>query len=166
MRLIDNCVSWQVRKILKCEITALLGTVQQQSRIRETMQVFNIQTVYHAAAYKHVPIVEQNLIEGISNNVIGTWNMVHAAIKASVRSFVLVSTDKAVNPTSVMGATKRLAEIVFASASETLSTIPAFPWFALAMYWSHLDRLYRYFKSKFEMVVRLLSRTAILFATS
>jgi FlaA1/EpsC-like NDP-sugar epimerase len=97
---------------IESEITALLGTVQQQSRIREAMQAFNIQTVYHAAAYKHVPIVEQNLIEGISNNVVGTWNMVQAAIKASVRSFVLVSTDKAVNPTSVMGATKRLAEII------------------------------------------------------
>jgi FlaA1/EpsC-like NDP-sugar epimerase len=100
------------KKDIKCEIKALLGSVQQQSRIHEAMRVFNIHTVFHAAAYKHVPIVEQNLIEGISNNVIGTWNMVQAAIKESVSSFVLVSTDKAVNPTSVMGATKRLAELV------------------------------------------------------
>jgi FlaA1/EpsC-like NDP-sugar epimerase len=97
---------------IQCEITALLGSVQQQSRVREVMDAFKVQTVYHAAAYKHVPIVEQNLIEGISNNVIGTWRMVQAAIDAGVQSFVLVSTDKAVNPTSVMGATKRLAELI------------------------------------------------------
>ena len=97
---------------IQCEITALLGSVQQQSRVREAMDAFKVQTVYHAAAYKHVPIVEQNLIEGITNNVIGTWRMVQAAIDAGVQSFVLVSTDKAVNPTSVMGATKRLAELI------------------------------------------------------
>jgi FlaA1/EpsC-like NDP-sugar epimerase len=107
----------QLRKLaatedIQCEIKALLGSVQQQSRTLDAMKAFGIQTVYHAAAYKHVPIVEQNLIEGITNNVIGTWRMVQAAIAAGVQSFVLVSTDKAVNPTSVMGATKRLAELV------------------------------------------------------
>jgi FlaA1/EpsC-like NDP-sugar epimerase len=82
------------------------------SAIHEVLDNFRIQTVYHAAAYKHVPIVEQNLFEGIYNNVIGTWSSVRAAIDAGVESYVLISTDKAVNPTSVMGATKRLAELV------------------------------------------------------
>jgi len=103
------------KKDIDCEITALLGSVHDERRIREIMGSFKIETVYHAAAYKHVPIVEQNLFEGIQNNVLGTWHTVQAAIDARVQSFVLISTDKAVNPTSVMGATKRFAEIILQS---------------------------------------------------
>jgi FlaA1/EpsC-like NDP-sugar epimerase len=95
-----------------CEIVALLGSAHHKGRVCEVMDAFDIQTVYHAAAYKHVPIVEQNLFEGIHNNVFGTLHCVQAAIEARVESFVLISTDKAVNPSSVMGATKRLAELV------------------------------------------------------
>jgi FlaA1/EpsC-like NDP-sugar epimerase len=95
-----------------CKIVALLGSVYDQERVREVMDAFSIQTVYHAAAYKHVPIVEDNLFEGIHNNVYGTLHTVQAAIEANVETFVLVSTDKAVSPTSVMGATKRLAELI------------------------------------------------------
>jgi FlaA1/EpsC-like NDP-sugar epimerase len=80
--------------------------------MREVMETFGIQTVYHAAAYKHVPIVEHNLFEGIHNNIFGTLHTLRAAIFAKVETFVLISTDKAVNPTSVMGATKRFAELV------------------------------------------------------
>jgi FlaA1/EpsC-like NDP-sugar epimerase len=95
-----------------CEIVPLIGSVHHKGRMSEVMDAFEIQTVYHAAAYKHVPIVEQNLFEGIHNNVFGTLHCVQAAIEAGVESFMLISTDKAVNPSSVMGATKRLAEIV------------------------------------------------------
>ena len=107
------------KRDLSCEITALLGSVSYERRIREVMGSFEIETVYHAAAYKHVPIVEQNLFEGIQNNVLGTWHTAQAAIDAGVRSFVLISTDKAVNPSSVMGATKRLAELVLQSCQSS-----------------------------------------------
>ena len=95
-----------------CKIVALLGSVHHGQRVQEVLETFDIDTVYHAAAYKHVPIVEHNILEGIHNNVIGTWNLAQAAAAARVSSFVLISTDKAVSPTNVMGATKRLAELV------------------------------------------------------
>ncbi len=97
---------------LGVEIFGLLGNAHHKYRVRDVMQAFSVQTVYHAAAYKHVPIVEQNLIEGVHNNVFSTWFAAEAALETGVETFVLISTDKAVNPTNVMGATKRLAEIV------------------------------------------------------
>jgi FlaA1/EpsC-like NDP-sugar epimerase len=90
----------------------LLGNAHHKYRMRDVMQAFGVQTVYHAAAYKHVPIVENNLIEGVHNNVFSTWHAAEAALESGVETFVLISTDKAVNPTNAMGATKRLAEIV------------------------------------------------------
>jgi FlaA1/EpsC-like NDP-sugar epimerase len=100
------------RDSLQVELVALLGSAHHRARMRDVMQAYRVQTVYHAAAYKHVPIVEQNVIEGIQNNVISTWNAAEAASETEVETFVLVSTDKAVNPTNVMGASKRFAEIV------------------------------------------------------
>jgi len=97
---------------LEFELVALLGNAHHKSRVREVMQACAIQTVYHAAAYKHLPIVEQNVIEGVHNNVFSTLHAAEAALLTGVDTFVLISTDKAVNPTSVMGATKRMAEIV------------------------------------------------------
>ncbi|CAM4188139.1 polysaccharide biosynthesis protein [Vibrio neonatus] len=96
---------------LNVEIIPLLGSVQRINRLSVVMRTFKIQTVYHAAAYKHVPLVEYNTVEGVRNNVFGTYNTAKAAIKAKVESFVLISTDKAVRPTNTMGASKRMAEL-------------------------------------------------------
>jgi FlaA1/EpsC-like NDP-sugar epimerase len=97
---------------LSVDLVALLGDAHHKHRVREILQIYGVQTIYHAAAYKHVPIVEQNVVEGIYNNVFSTWNAAEAALESRVETFVLISTDKAVNPTNVMGATKRFAEIV------------------------------------------------------
>ena len=105
-------------------VIPLLGSVVDGTRIREILEAFEVQTLYHAAAYKHVPIVEQNLTEGVKNNVFGTVRTARAAIECGVETFVLISTDKAVNPTSAMGATKRLAELALqAFQQETETTI-------------------------------------------
>lgn len=97
---------------LGIEIVPLLGSVMHQHRNESAMRAFGVQTVYHAAAYKHVPLVEHNPIEGIRNNAVGTRRMAEAALAAGVETFVLISTDKAVRPTNVMGASKRLAELI------------------------------------------------------
>ena len=94
------------------ELVALLGTVQDQKRLESVFRTFGVQTVYHAAAYKHVPMVEHNIAEGVANNVFGTWYAAEAARKSRVETFVLVSTDKAVRPTNIMGASKRFAEMI------------------------------------------------------
>lgn len=96
----------------------LLGSVQNQQRVDEIIGCWQPSHVYHAAAYKHVPLVEHNPIQGVVNNVFGTLNVAQTSIKYGVRHFVLVSTDKAVRPTNVMGATKRLAEMVLQALSE------------------------------------------------
>ena len=100
------------RMNVEVEIVALLGSVIHQRRNEMAMKSFGVQTVYHAAAYKHVPLVEHNPIEGVRNNVLGTKRMAEAALASRVETFVLISTDKAVRPTNVMGASKRLSELV------------------------------------------------------
>lgn len=94
------------------EIIPIMGSVQKQALLESVMTSFKVNTIYHAAAYKHVPLVEHNVIEGVQNNIYGTLNTAQAAINSSVDSFVLISTDKAVRPTNVMGTTKRMAELV------------------------------------------------------
>ena len=96
---------------LVVEILPMLGSVQRENLVLAVMESFKVQTVYHAAAYKHVPLVEHNVVEGVRNNVFGTMYTARAAIAAKVETFVLISTDKAVRPTNVMGTTKRLAEL-------------------------------------------------------
>ena len=106
---------------LDTQLHALLGSVTHRRRVESAMRTFAVQTVYHAAAYKHVPLVEQNVIEGVQNNVFGTWYTAEAAIAAGVERFVLVSTDKAVRPTNIMGASKRLAELVLQGLAQRQS---------------------------------------------
>lgn len=105
------------RDHINIELIPILGSVQDQKRLYDVMQYWNIDTIYHAAAYKHVPIVETNISQGILNNIFGTFYTAEAAMKANVKNFVLISTDKAVRPTNVMGATKRLAEMVLQALS-------------------------------------------------
>ena len=100
------------------EIVPLLASVCDEVRMHEIMDTWKPHTVYHAAAYKHVPLVEHNPAEGVRNNVWGTRVCAEAAARNSVRNFVLISTDKAVRPTNIMGATKRLAEMVLQALSE------------------------------------------------
>ena len=103
------------------ELAPLLANVRDYGRMLEICRAYQPHTVYHAAAYKHVPLVEHNPAEGVANNVLGTLNAARAAIETGVSHFVLVSTDKAVRPTNVMGASKRLAEMVL----QALSAAPA-----------------------------------------
>ena len=97
------------------ELHAVLGSVTNKKRITEICKAFAVDTVYHAAAYKHVPLVEENPFEAVFNNIIGTQACVQAAIDAEVETFVLISTDKAVRPTNIMGATKRFSEMILQS---------------------------------------------------
>lgn len=104
---------------LDIEVLPLLGSVQHRKRLFNVMTAFGVQTIYHAAAYKHVPMVEFNTLEGVRNNIYGTMFCALAAIDAKVETFVLISTDKAVRPTNTMGASKRMSELVLqALASE------------------------------------------------
>ncbi|TWX72945.1 polysaccharide biosynthesis protein [Colwellia sp. C1TZA3] len=96
---------------LTVELFPILGRVQNKLVSEKVLKNFKVQTVYHAAAHKHVPMVEGNVVEGVNNNVFGTLHLAQAAIAADVDTFVLISTDKAVRPTNVMGATKRMAEL-------------------------------------------------------
>ena len=97
---------------LAVEILPFLGSVLDTEKCQRILQTFEVETLYHAAAYKHVPLVEHNPIEGVRNNVFGTLSIAQAAMAAKVKFFVLISTDKAVRPTNVMGTTKRLAELI------------------------------------------------------
>ena len=96
----------------KTTIIPLLGTVQSLNDLQYILKTYKINTIYHAAAYKHVPLVEHNIIEGIRNNIFGTLNTALAALNEDVETFVLISTDKAVRPTNIMGVSKRFAELI------------------------------------------------------
>jgi FlaA1/EpsC-like NDP-sugar epimerase len=104
------------------ELTAILGSVTDKPRVEQLLMRLAPDTVFHAAAYKHVPLVEDNLFEGIKNNLFGTLLLSEAAIAAGVKKFVLISTDKAVRPTNIMGASKRLAELVLQALSTKQNT--------------------------------------------
>lgn len=105
------------RESISVRLLPILGSIRDQEKLLDVMKTWRIDTVYHAAAYKHVPMVEHNIAEGVLNNVIGTLNTAQAALQAGVANFVLISTDKAVRPTNVMGSTKRFAELTLQALS-------------------------------------------------
>ena len=100
------------------EIIPILGSVRYSSKLKSLFERYGVQTIYHAAAYKHVPLVEHNQSEGVLNNTIGTWRIAEAAIACAVETFVLISSDKAVRPTNTMGATKRISELILQGLSK------------------------------------------------
>jgi FlaA1/EpsC-like NDP-sugar epimerase len=111
------------REATNIKLLPILGSVRNHAKLLDVMKTWKVNTVYHAAAYKHVPIVEHNIAEGVLNNVIGTLNTAQAALQAGVANFVLISTDKAVRPTNVMGSTKRLAELTLQALSRETAPV-------------------------------------------
>ena len=103
------------------KVVSVLGSINDPERMIDVMQTYGVDTLYHAAAYKHVPIVQHNISQGLRNNVLGTLYTAQAAVIAGVKNFVLISTDKAVRPTNEMGASKRLAEMVLQALSQEQS---------------------------------------------
>ena len=117
-KLLETCADQGI----ETHILPFIGSVQNGGRLSHVMSSFDVDTVFHAAAYKHVPLVEQNIVEGVQNNIMGTQTVVKAAIDAKVETFALISTDKAVRPTNFMGATKRIAELVCQAYAANQST--------------------------------------------
>jgi len=104
---------------LSISVVPELGSIQDRAVLKRIFSTYSIDTLFHAAAYKHVPMVEENIIEGVKNNILGTLNVVELAEESSVGLFVLISTDKAVRPTNVMGATKRFTELILQSRADS-----------------------------------------------
>ena len=116
----------ELEQRVKCEslmvrVLPILGSVRNPQKLLDVMKTWHVDTVYHAAAYKHVPMVEHNVAEGVQNNVMGTLYTAQAALQSGVANFVLISTDKAVRPTNVMGSTKRLAEMTLQALSQEIA---------------------------------------------
>jgi len=111
------------RESTSVQLLPILGSIRHPHKLLDVMNTWNVETVYHAAAYKHVPMVEHNIAEGVLNNVIGTLNTAQAALQSGVANFVLISTDKAVRPTNVMGSTKRLAELTLQALSREIAPV-------------------------------------------
>ena len=105
----------ELNQTANVDLYSVLADVKDEKRICKICKVFEVDTIYHAAAYKHVPLVEENPFEGVKNNIFGTLSCVNAAMKSNVETFVLISTDKAVRPTNIMGASKRFAEMILQS---------------------------------------------------
>ena len=112
-------IELELKVLNKSEISIypILGSVRDQIKFENICRQFKVQTIYHAAAYKHVPLVELNQVEGVLNNIIGTLSAAQSAMNVQVETFVLISTDKAVRPTNVMGATKRVSELILQALS-------------------------------------------------
>ena len=118
-----ECLAIKDSKNLDTEIIPILGDIRDSNNLEHVFQKYSIDQIYHAAAYKHVPIVENenNISKAAENNILGTYNLANSAVKHGVHSFVMISTDKAVRPTNIMGATKRFAEIIIQSINSESS---------------------------------------------
>jgi len=130
------------RESLSVQLLPILGSVRNQQHLVDVMSTWRVDTVYHAAAYKHVPMVEHNIAEGILNNVYGTLCTAQAALQTGVANFVLISTDKAVRPTNVMGSTKRLSELILQALSRE----------AAPVLYGDCNKIARVNKTRFTMV--------------
>ncbi|WP_267924186.1 nucleoside-diphosphate sugar epimerase/dehydratase [Pseudomonas sp. Au-Pse12] len=130
------------RSSLGVKLLPILGSVRNYEKLLSVMKTWSVNTVYHAAAYKHVPMVEHNIAEGVLNNVMGTLNTAQAALQSGVANFVLISTDKAVRPTNVMGSTKRLAELTLQALSKEQAPV----------LFNDLSNVSRVNKTRFTMV--------------
>jgi FlaA1/EpsC-like NDP-sugar epimerase len=107
------------------KLIAEVGDIRDMRQVEDVIEIYGINSIFHAAAYKHVPLMERQICEAVRNNVIGTWNLAQAAWRAQVPNFLLISTDKAVNPTSIMGLTKRITELIVSAHRPVLpGTIP------------------------------------------
>lgn len=120
---------------LKIKLAPVLGDICDKKRVSEIIQKYAVNTIYHAAAYKHVPLVESNIVEGVRVNTIGTLTVAQSAMEHNVETFILISTDKAVRPTNVMGASKRFAELVL----QGLATQPSNTHFSIVRFGNVLD---------------------------
>lgn len=110
------------RNYPKAKITAIIASVRDKKRLEKIFEEYRPYLVFHAAAHKHVPLMEASPLEAIKNNIFGTYNVVNACDKYKVRRFVLISTDKAVNPTNIMGATKRMCEMIVQAKNKVSDT--------------------------------------------
>ena len=116
-----ECQALKVSKKLSTEIIPVLGDIKSKRTLSALFKKYSIDQIYHAAAYKHVPLVEENICESVKNNVLGTLNLALISVENNVKSFVMISTDKAVRPSNVMGATKRMAEMIIQSINAEAS---------------------------------------------
>jgi len=116
-RAVSHSIPGDIKNTEEITLIPVLGSVANGGRVEKVCKTFKVQTIYHAAAYKHVPMVERNPGEAVWNNIFGTYHTAQAAIKSGVETFVLISTDKAVRPTNTMGATKRFAELILQALS-------------------------------------------------
>jgi FlaA1/EpsC-like NDP-sugar epimerase len=107
-----------IKRNCSIEIVPVLGSIANKKRVEGVIKDFEVETIYHAAAYKHVTLIESNIVEGVSNNILGTYNVAQVAFDMNIENFVLISTDKAVRPTSVMGATKSVCELIIQGLSQ------------------------------------------------
>jgi len=121
--------------VFNIEICPIIGSISDKDSALKICEYYGVQTIYHAAAYKHVPLVEYNQSQGVFNNTIGTWTLAEVAIDSNVENFVLISTDKAVRPTNYMGASKRAAEMVL----QALATLPHNTCFTMVRFGNVLD---------------------------